>query len=52
MKNSKNIGTGNKNAQAALADINERIAELQQKRVPQSPSYRSGGDLLAIKRLF
>jgi len=33
MKNTKNTGTGNKNAQAALADINDKIAELQQQRV-------------------
>jgi hypothetical protein len=33
MKNTKNTGTGNKNAQAALAEINEKIVELQQQRV-------------------
>jgi hypothetical protein len=33
MKNTKNIGTGNRNAQAALADINAKIAALQQQRV-------------------
>lgn len=34
MRNSsKNTGTGNKNAQAVLADIKAQIAELQQQRV-------------------
>jgi len=34
MKNSsKNTGTGNKNAQSALVEINAKIAELQQQRV-------------------
>ncbi len=33
MKNTKSTGTGNKNAQAALAEINEKIVELQQQRV-------------------
>lgn len=33
MKNQKNTGTVNKNAQAALADINAKIAQLQQQRV-------------------
>lgn len=33
MKNTKNTGTGNRNAQAALAEINAKIAALQQQRV-------------------
>jgi hypothetical protein len=55
MKNdTKKTGNGHKNAQSALADINNRIAELQQQRVALAEPLKGRhnelrGELLALE---